>query len=334
MPSPSKPRVDATAAAADLPPVPLGRGRLLREAVSDSTIAVVGAPFALAARLIEREGFAAAYLSGAAFSAGTLGIPDIGLFTLEQLAEQTRVLSRSVTIPLVVDADTGFGGPEEVAACVRALEDAGAAAIQLEDQPADKRCGHLAGKRLVDEAEMCEKLAAAVAARRDPGTVIIGRSDARGVAGLDDCVRRLHAYRDAGADWLFPEALASRDEFARVGDEFAATGTPLLANMTEFGVSPLLSLDDLSASGFSAALYPVTLLRVAMKAMEAALGMLADEGTQESLLDLMQSRGELYELLDYDPAHPEAWLATASRRAAAAQAPSPRPATHRPPEPG
>jgi len=305
MPSPVRPARQA--APAGLPPVPRGRGRLLREAVADATIAVVGAPFPLAARLVEREGFAAAYLSGAAFSAGTLGVPDIGLFSLEQLAEQTRLLARSVSIPLIVDADTGFGGPAEVAECVRVLEDAGAAAIQLEDQPSDKRCGHLAGKRLIDRSEMCDKLAAAAEARRDLGTIIIGRSDARGVSGLDDCLERLRGYRDAGADWLFPEALATRDEFARIGDAFASDGTPLLANMTEFGVGPLVSIDDLSSFGFAAALYPVTLLRVAMKAMEAALGMLADEGTQENLLDLMQTRAELYDLLGYDPAHPDAW---------------------------
>jgi len=290
-------------------PTPSGRGALLREAVAESTIAIVGSPFALAAKLVEREGFAAIYLSGAAFSAGSLGIPDIGLFTLAQLVEQTRVLAGSVTIPLVVDADTGFGGPREVEECVLKLEAAGAAAIQLEDQQSAKRCGHLAGKQLVDETEMCEKLAAAAAARRNPETVIIGRTDARGVTDLDDCLRRMHAYRDAGADWLFPEALRSRDEFRQVGREFESSNTPLLANMTEFGVSPLIALEDLSAMGFSAALYPVTLMRIAMKAMEAGLGMIADEGTQESLLDLMQTREELYELLDYDPAHPDAWLA-------------------------
>ena len=298
MPTPSSPR-----------PNPSGRGGLLREAVEESTIAIVGAPFALSAKLIEREGFGAIYLSGAAFSAGTFGIPDIGLFTLEQLVEQTRVLAGSVAIPLVVDADTGFGSPDDVADCVLKLEAAGAAAIQLEDQQSAKRCGHLAGKQLVTEAEMCEKIAAAAAARRDPSTVIIGRTDARGVTSLDDCLRRMHAYRDAGADWLFPEALRSRDEFRQVGDEFASLNTPLLANMTEFGVSPLVALEDLSAMGFSAALYPVTLMRIAMKAMEAGLGMIADEGTQENLLDLMQTREELYDLLDYDPAHPEAWLA-------------------------
>lgn len=286
-----------------------GRGRQLRAAVEDAAIAIVGAPFALAARLVEREGFAAVYLSGAAFSAGALGIPDIGLFTLDQLVEQTRVLARAVSIPLVVDADTGFGGPREVEACVRLLEEAGAAAIQLEDQSADKRCGHLAGKRLVDAAEMREKIAAAAGARRDPATVIIGRTDARGVTGLDDCLRRLHSYHEAGADWLFPEALASRDEFALVGREFAAGQAVLMANMTEFGVGPLVSLQDLESLGFSAALHPVTLLRIAMKAMEAGLGLLADEGSAENLLDLMLSRQELYELLDYDPARPEDWLA-------------------------
>jgi methylisocitrate lyase len=289
-------------------PNTLGRGAVLRDAVADSTIAIVGAPFALAAKLVEREGFAAVYLSGAAFSAGSLGIPDIGLFTLDQLAEQTRVLARSVSIPLVVDADTGFGGPEDVADCVVRLEAAGAAAIQLEDQQPAKRCGHLSGKQLVNEAAMCEKLAAAAAARRDSSTVIIGRTDARGVTDLDDCLRRLHAYREAGADWLFPEGLRTRGEFEQVGREFAATGTPLLANMTEFGVSPLITIEDLSAMGFSAALYPVTLMRIAMKAMEAGLGMITDEGTQENLLDLMQTREELYDLLDYDPSRPDEWM--------------------------
>lgn len=293
---------------ADSSPAPTGPatatgGSALRRAISTEMLGIVGAPFALAGRLVEHAGFDAVYLSGAAFSAGTLGVPDIGLFTRDQLVEQTRILARAVTIPVVVDADTGFGGPRDVEETVRLLEAAGAAAIQLEDQPADKRCGHLAGKRVVEPAEMCERLAAAAAGRRDPGTVIIGRSDARSVHGLDDCVRRLHGYRDAGADWLFPEALASRDEFRHVGDAFE--GTPLLANMTEFGVSPLVSIPDLAEFGFAAVLYPVTLLRLAMKAMEAGLAIIAAEGTQESLLDLMQSREELYDLLGYDPRHPD-----------------------------
>jgi len=282
------------------------RGAALRRLAGEGTFAIPGAPFALAAKLIEQEGFGAIYLSGAAFSAGILGVPDIGILTLDQLVGQTRLLAAAVGIPLVVDADTGFGGPDAVADCVRRLEDAGAAAIQFEDQRRPKRCGHLPGKELVEQQEMTAKIMAACAARRDPATVIIGRSDARGVTTLDDCIARLEAYRDAGADWLFPEALATRDEFARVGREFS--GTPLVANMTEFGTSPLLTLDELSDLGFAAVLYPVTLLRLAMKAIEAGLGLIADEGTQTGLLDLMQSREELYDLLDYDPKHPERHL--------------------------
>ena len=280
-------------------------GAALRRAATTETLGIVGAPSALAAKLVESAGFDAIYLSGAAFSAGALGVPDIGLFTRDQLVEQTRILARAVSIPLVVDADTGFGGPREVEETIRLLEAAGAAAIQLEDQRgADKRCGHLAGKQVIEVAEMTEKLAAAAAGRRDPDMVIIGRCDSRSVHGLDDCLARLHAYRAAGADWLFPEALQSRDEFGRVGRDFAGL-IPLLANMTEFGTSPLLSIPDLAGLGFTAVLYPVTLMRLSMKAMEAGLAMIAEEGTQESLLDLMQSREELYDLLDYDPTHPE-----------------------------
>jgi len=296
-------------AAAPAGPATAGGGAALRAAAATEMLGIVGAPFALAGKLIETAGFDAIYLSGAAFSAGTLGVPDIGLFTRDQLVEQTRILARSVTIPLVVDADTGFGTPRDVEETVRLLEAAGAAAIQIEDQMGaaaggDKRCGHLAGKQLVEPTAMAERIAAACAGRRDPQTVIIGRTDSRGVSGLHDCLHRLHAYRAAGADWLFPEALASRDEFHTVGREFAETGTPLLANMTEFGVSPLISIPDLAELGFAAALYPVTLLRLAMKALEAGLAVLADDGTQESLLDLMQTRAELYDLLGYDPANP------------------------------
>ena len=289
------------------PPAPFGPatsagGNRLRRAAAEETLGIVGVPFALAAKLVEQAGFDAIYLSGAAFSAGTLGVPDIGLFTRDQLVEQTRILARSTTLPLVVDADTGFN---DVGETVRLLEAAGAAAVQIEDQPGDKRCGHLSGKQVIEPAAMCTRIAAAAAGRRDPETVIIARTDARGVNGLDDCLRRLHAYREAGADWLFPEALASRDEFATVGRAFAAGGTPLLANMTEFGVSPLVSIPDLADLGFTAILYPVTLLRLALKAMEAGLALLGSEGTQESLLDLMLSREELYDLIDYDPRHPE-----------------------------
>jgi methylisocitrate lyase len=300
-----------------LAPAPFGPatargGAGLRQQAATETLGIVGAPFALAAKLVEAGGFDAVYLSGAAFSAGALGVPDIGLFTRAQLVEQTRILARTTTIPLVVDADTGFGGPADVAETVRLLEEAGAAAVQIEDQPGatpgGKRCGHLGGKQVVEAAEMRERIAAAVQGRRDPATVIIARSDARSVNGLDDLLSRLHAYQEAGADWLFPEALPARDEFMHIGREFAG-GPLLLANMTEFGRSPLVSIPDLARYGFGAVLYPVTLMRLAMKAMEAGLAVIADEGTQESLLDLMQSREELYEMLGYDPADPDRHLA-------------------------
>ncbi len=282
-------------------------GSRLRQALADRPLTVVGAPFPLAVREIERQGFAAGYLSGAALSAGLLGVPDIGLISLDQLCEQTARLAASVEIPVIVDADTGFGGPAAVAECVARLEAAGAAAIQLEDQADDKRCGHLAGKQLIPADDMVEKITAASQSRRSTETVIIARTDVRGVATLEDCLERLAAYRAAGADWLFPEALTSREEFLTVGQWLSETGSIGIANMTEFGRGPLLSVDELGAAGFAAVLYPVTLLRLAMKAIEVGLELLADEGSQQNLLDLMQTREELYDLLDYDPAHPEAW---------------------------
>jgi methylisocitrate lyase len=271
-------------------------GKALREAVVDSTLQVPGAPNALFARLIERMGYEAAYLSGAALSASVLGLPDVGLFTLTELAQQTAYITRCVDIPLIVDADTGFGEAMNVERTIVELEAAGAAAIQLEDQQLPKRCGHLSGKTLVEPDVMCAKLRAANAARSDEDLILIARTDARGVTNLDDALNRAKRYLDAGADWIFPEALATPDEFERFAREIEA---PLVANMTEFGKSPLLSLDDLAQLGYSVVLYPVTLQRVAMKAAEAALAVIATEGGQSSLLDLMQTRDELYDLLDY-----------------------------------
>jgi methylisocitrate lyase len=271
-------------------------GRQLRQLIEESTIQIPGAPSALFARLIERMGYDAVYLSGAAFSASVFGLPDVGLFTLTELAQQTTLLTRTMTLPVIVDADTGFGEALNVERTIVELEAAGAAAIQLEDQVMPKRCGHLSGKLIVDVETMCTKLRAAARAKSDPDTVIIARTDARGVTNFDDAVLRAKKYLEAGADWIFPEALATPDEFERFARAIEA---PLVANMTEFGKSPLLSLDDLGEMGYSAVLYPVTLLRVAMKAAEAALAVMATEGSQESLLDLMQTREELYDLLDY-----------------------------------
>ena len=271
-------------------------GQILRNAVADSTIQVPGAFNALVGKLIAQAGYDAVYLSGAALSAGTLAVPDIGLFTLSELVTHTTYLTRSVSIPVIVDADTGFGEPINVQHTVRELEAAGVAAIQLEDQRMPKRCGHLSGKSLVEPSEMAAKLQAAVEARTDPNLVIIARTDARGVTSVDDAIARANAYLEAGADWIFPEALRGPEEFQRFAREVKA---PLVANMTEFGQSPLLSLDELADIGYAVVLYPVTMLRVAMRAVEAALAVLADEGTQQSLLDLMQNRQELYDLLGY-----------------------------------
>ena len=272
-------------------------GQRLRQLVEDATIQVPGAPSALLARLIERCGYDAMYLSGAAFSAGMLGLPDVGLFTLTELAQQTTYLTRACALPLIVDADTGFGEALNVERTVIELEAAGAAAIQFEDQQFPKRCGHLAGKSLVEPDAMCAKLRAAAGAKADPDLVILARTDARGVTNIDDAIDRAKRYLEAGADWIFPEALESKDEF----EQFSrAIDAPLVANMTEFGKSPLLTLGELADLGYSAVLYPVTLLRVSMKASEAALNLLASEGTQGDILDLMQTREELYDLLDYD----------------------------------
>ena len=272
-------------------------GALLREAVADGAIQAPGAPNALIGKLIEEMGFSAMYLSGAAFSAGVLGLPDIGLFSLTELVQQVSYLTARVTIPVIVDADTGFGDTANVERTIVELERAGAAAIQLEDQELPKRCGHLSGKTLVSTEAMCAKLRAAVSARSDESTVILARTDARGVENFDAAVKRARQYIAAGADWIFPEALATREEIQAFAK---AVNVPLVANMTEFGKSPLLDFSELEEIGYRVVLYPVTLLRVAMKAVESTLALLAADGTQRELLDLMQTRQELYDLLEYD----------------------------------
>jgi len=272
-------------------------GAELRRAIGGETLLVPGAFNALTAKLIAQAGFRAAYLSGAAFSAGALALPDIGLFTLSELADETRRLTGAAqSLAWIVDADTGFGEAVNVERTVRTLEAAGAAAIQLEDQRLPKRCGHLSGKSLVETAEMCAKLRAAAAARADSQTIILARTDARGVEGFDAAVERAKRFVDAGADWIFPEALETPDEFARFAE---AVPVPLLANMTEFGKSPLLTRSELTQLGYAAALLPVTTLRIAMRAVEEALAVIAKDGTQKGIVDKMQTRQQLYGLLGY-----------------------------------
>jgi methylisocitrate lyase len=257
---------------------------------------IPGAFNALTAKLAERLGFAAVYLSGGALSAGWAGVPDIGLLTLTEFAAEAAVLARATSLPLLCDADTGFGEAINVERTVRLYEEAGAAGLHLEDQVMPKRCGHLSGKAVVDVATMTAKIRAAVAARRDDDFVVVARTDARSIDGFDATLARSLAYLAAGADMIFAEALESADEFARFAE---AIQSPKLANMTEFGRSPLLSFDELADLGYQAVLYPLTAFRAAMRAVEQTLMGLRDQGSQRGFLDRMQSRAELYDLLGY-----------------------------------
>lgn len=270
-------------------------GRRLRQAWTAAPLPIPGVFNALVARLAERLGFQAIYLSGAALSAA-YAVPDVGLLSVSEFAEAARVITQATALPLLCDADTGFGEPLNVERCVRLFEAAGAAGIHLEDQQLPKRCGHLSGKQLVDPAVMVAKIRAAVAARRDPDFVILARTDARGVTGFDDAVRRAHLYRAAGADGIFPEALESQEEFARFAREVPG---PLLANNTEFGKSPLLDFATFAALGYRMVLYPVTTLRVALRAAEQVLADILHKGHQRDCVPAMLSRAELYDLLGY-----------------------------------
>jgi methylisocitrate lyase len=229
----------------------------------------------------------------------TAGVPDIGLLTLTEVARLAGYVVDAVNIPAIVDADTGFGGAENVARTIHELERAGLAGCHIEDQEFPKRCGHLAGKSLIDAEEMAEKIRAAIAARRDPDFLIIARTDARGVEDFRGAVKRAEKYLEAGADAIFPEALQDAQEFR---DFAQAIELPLLANMTEFGKSPLLSLQELADLGYRLVIFPMSAFRVSMKASEQFLRTLKASGTQSDSIEKMQTRQELYDLLGYDPA--------------------------------
>ena len=265
----------------------LASGRLLR---------FPGAFNPLSAMSIERAGFEGVYVSGAVVSA-SLGLPDIGLTTLSEVGDKAHEISRVTNLPVLVDADTGFGEPLNAARTVQVLEELGASGCHLEDQLNPKRCGHLDGKEVVPVEVMCRRIKAAVDARRDQGFVICARTDARAVEGLTSAIERARAYVDAGADMVFPEALAGAAEFEQVR---RSVDVPLLANMTEFGKTELLSSAALGSLGINVAIYPVTLLRLAMGAAERGLREIATQGSQAALVGDMQSRAELYDLLGYD----------------------------------
>ncbi|WP_125099769.1 methylisocitrate lyase [Leucobacter chromiireducens] len=254
----------------------------------------------LSARLIERKGFDGVYISGAVLSAD-LGLPDIGLTTLTEVAGRAQQIARMTELPALVDADTGFGEPMNVARTIQTLEDAGLAGAHIEDQVNPKRCGHLDGKTVVDEATALKRIRAAVDARRDPDFLVMARTDiratAQGDAGLTAAVDRARALVDAGADAIFPEAMRTLAEFAAVR---AAVDVPILANMTEFGKSELFSVQQLADVGVNLVIWPVSMLRIAMGATERALDTLNAEGHLTGKLDEMQHRAELYELVDYE----------------------------------
>ncbi|WP_248241536.1 methylisocitrate lyase [Microbacterium kunmingense] len=250
----------------------------------------------LSARLIERKGFEGVYISGAVLSAD-LGLPDIGLTTLSEVAGRGQQIARMTDLPALIDADTGFGEPMNVARTIQTLEDAGIAGMHIEDQVNPKRCGHLDGKSVVDEDTAIKRVRAAVDARRDPDFLIMARTDIRAVEGRDAAIDRARALVDAGADAIFPEAMRDLSEFEAVR---RAIDVPILANMTEFGKSDLFSVSQLRDVGVNIVIWPVSLLRIAMGAASRALDTLVDEGHLSSRLGEMQHRADLYDLIDYE----------------------------------
>ncbi|HEV2843012.1 MAG TPA: methylisocitrate lyase [Chthoniobacterales bacterium] len=275
----------------------------LRSLIEKGAVAMPGVPNASMARQVERAGFDAVYISGAGLANSTAGLPDIGLLTLNEVATLAGFIAHAVKIPAIVDADTGFGGAENIGRTIYELERARLAGCHLEDQEFPKRCGHLAGKRLVETEEMAEKIRAAVAAKRDPDFLVMARTDSRALENFDGAVKRANAYVAAGADAIFPEALQTKEEFRDFAREVKV---PLLANMTEFGKSPLLGIRELDELGYRMIIFPQSAFRTAMKATDEFFRALKEQGTQTGWLEKMQTRQELYELLDYDPAD-ESW---------------------------
>ncbi len=271
--------------------------RLFRERLATGELLrFPGAFNPLSARLIERKGFEGVYISGAVLSAD-LGLPDIGLTTLTEVAGRGQQIARMTELPAIIDADTGFGEPMNVARTVQTLEDAGLAGMHIEDQVNPKRCGHLDGKAVVDDDTAVKRIRAAVDARRDANFLVMARTDIRAVEGMDAALDRARALVDAGADAIFPEAMRTIEEFAAMR---AAVDVPILANMTEFGKSELFPAQQLADVGVNIVIWPVSLLRMAMGAAGRALDTLDAEGHLTGRLDEMQHRADLYDLIDYE----------------------------------
>lgn len=271
-------------------------GARLRALMKEGTVMMPGVFNAISAVSAYKAGAQALYLSGAGITNANLGVPDIALATLTEFAQQSAYVTQVAPIPVLSDADTGFGESLNVMRTVIEMERSGLAGIHLEDQVSPKRCGHLDGKAVIPSEDMARKIRAAVDSKKDPSFIICARTDARGVEGLDSAIDRAKAYVQAGADAIFPEGLASEEEFEAFRKGVQA---PLLANMTEFGKTPIIPMSRFKELGYEMVIYPMTAFRVMLKALDEAYAQLLTEGTQENFLDRMRTRAELYERIDY-----------------------------------
>jgi len=275
----------------------ISAGRRFRTALAEEKpLQIVGVINAYAALLAEKSGFRALYLSGAGVANASCGLPDLGITSLHDVLEDVRRITGASRLPLLVDADTGWGSALGIQRTVREMTRAGAAGLHLEDQVANKRCGHRPGKELVDSLEMCDRIEAAVDAKTDPLFIIMARTDAAAVEGLDAAIQRAGAYTEAGADMIFAEALGTLQEYS---DFCRAARVPVLANITEFGKTPLFRVDELAVAGVSMALYPLSAFRAMSAAALEVFGAIRRDGTQKGVLGKMQSRADLYEFLNY-----------------------------------
>ena len=272
-------------------------GQQLRELMSQDIVVMPGVFNALSTLSAYRAGAQALYLSGAGITNANLGVPDIALATLSEFAQQATYCTSVAPLPILSDADTGFGETANVRRTVIEMERAGLAGIHLEDQVSPKRCGHLEGKEVIETSAMAQKISAAINAKRDPSFVIVARTDARSVEGLEGSINRAKAYEAAGADAIFPEGLTSEDEFAAMRN---AVSIPLLANMTEFGKTPIIPASRFRELGYEMVIFPMTALRVALKALDETYADLVSTGTQAEIMDRMRTRSELYATLGYD----------------------------------
>ena len=272
-------------------------GLLFKKAIeAERPLQVVGAVNAYHAKLAEKTGYKAIYLSGGGVAAGSLGVPDLGISTLEDVLIDIRRITDSTSLPLLVDVDTGFGGAFNIARTIRSVEKSGAAAVHIEDQIQAKRCGHRPNKSIVSQNEMVDRIKSAVDAKNDKNFVIMARTDALAVEGLQSAIDRACACVEAGADMIFPEAINDLDTYKKFTKSL---DVPVLANITEFGATPLFSLDELDSVGIAIALYPLSAFRAMNKAALNIYKGLREEGTQKNLVEQMQTREELYEFLDY-----------------------------------